>query len=197
MRVESTVEIALRKSQALRNVSCGSMVCTRVSAAYTGHLIRGRANIVSTYQTSAATPDVPWYKTLNRKQWNTLLASNLGWLFDGFENYALILTAGVALKQLLDPSQQAQVRVFPVIILLFLLSIGLQIEFALRSHQLHWGRRRFNVLLIFRYVHVFTRPIRPLAQMRRNVAPRKITPLSLHEVWSISDSGKTEAHAYL
>ncbi len=112
MRVESTVEIALRKSQALRNVSCGSMVCTRVSAAYTGHLIRGRANIVSTYQTSAATPDVPWYKTLNRKQWNTLLASNLGWLFDGFENYALILTAGVALKQLLDPSQQAQVPFF-------------------------------------------------------------------------------------
>ncbi|HEY9214398.1 MAG TPA: MFS transporter [Ancylobacter sp.] len=56
--------------------------------------------------------DRPWYKTLNRKQWNTLLASNLGWLFDGFENYALILTAGPALRQLLDPSQHAQIPLF-------------------------------------------------------------------------------------
>ena len=29
--------------------------------------------------------DAPWYKTLTHAQWNTLLASNLGWLFDGFE----------------------------------------------------------------------------------------------------------------
>jgi MFS family permease len=56
--------------------------------------------------------DRPWYKTLNRKQWNTLLASNLGWLFDGFENYALVLTAGPALRQLLDPSEHAQIPVF-------------------------------------------------------------------------------------
>ena len=41
--------------------------------------------------------DVPWYRVLDRRQWYTLLAANLGWLFDGFENYALILTAGPAL----------------------------------------------------------------------------------------------------
>ena len=67
---------------------------------------------MSTSQPSAATDNVPWYRTLNRKQWNTLVASNLGWLFDGFENYALILTVGVALKQLLDPSQQAHLPFF-------------------------------------------------------------------------------------
>jgi MFS family permease len=50
----------------------------------------------------------PWYKSLSRQQWNVLLASNLGWLFDGFENYALILTAGPALRQLLDSSLHAQ-----------------------------------------------------------------------------------------
>lgn len=49
-----------------------------------------------------------WYKSLTRQQWNVLAASNLGWLFDGFENYALILTAGPALRQLLDPSLHAQ-----------------------------------------------------------------------------------------
>jgi MFS family permease len=68
--------------------------------------------MMSTYQQGAVIDDVPWYRTLNRKQWNTLIASNLGWLFDGFENYALILTVGVALKQLLDPSQQADLPFF-------------------------------------------------------------------------------------
>jgi MFS family permease len=51
--------------------------------------------------------DHAWYKSLNRQQWNVLIASNLGWLFDGFENYALILTAGPALRQLLDTSYHA------------------------------------------------------------------------------------------
>src|ERR1700745_909847 len=47
----------------------------------------------------------PWYRTLTKAQWKALLASNLGWTFDGFEVFALILTVGVALHQLLDPSQ--------------------------------------------------------------------------------------------
>jgi MFS family permease len=46
------------------------------------------------------TQAVPWYRTLDRTKWRALVAANLGWLFDGFETYALILTAGVALKQL-------------------------------------------------------------------------------------------------
>src|SRR6266481_7972808 len=47
----------------------------------------------------------PWYRSLNRTQWKALIASNLGWTFDGFEVFALILTIGAALHQLLDPSQ--------------------------------------------------------------------------------------------
>jgi MFS family permease len=43
----------------------------------------------------------PWYRNVTVKQWHALIASNLGWLFDGYETYALILTVGVALKQLL------------------------------------------------------------------------------------------------
>ncbi len=46
-----------------------------------------------------------WYRSLNRTQWKALIASNLGWTFDGFEVFALILTIGAALHQLLDPSQ--------------------------------------------------------------------------------------------
>lgn len=48
----------------------------------------------------AAAPAAPrWYRGLDRKQWNTLIASNLGWMFDGYETYALILTVGVALPE--------------------------------------------------------------------------------------------------
>ncbi|MBB4909521.1 MFS transporter [Actinophytocola algeriensis] len=42
----------------------------------------------------------PWYRSLDRTKWRALIAANLGWLFDGFETYALILTAGFALRQL-------------------------------------------------------------------------------------------------
>src|SRR5215831_14098501 len=51
----------------------------------------------------------PWYRSLNREQWRVLLASNLGWLFDGFEIYALFLTVGFALHQLLDAAQYTQI----------------------------------------------------------------------------------------
>jgi len=53
-----------------------------------------------------------WYRALDRSQWYTLLATNLGWLFDGYELYALILTVGVALHQLLDPSLYAQTQAY-------------------------------------------------------------------------------------
>ena len=61
---------------------------------------------------ATAALSLPWYRTLDRTQWNTLLASNLGWIFDGFETYALILTVGVALHQLLDPSKYAQIPAY-------------------------------------------------------------------------------------
>jgi MFS family permease len=54
----------------------------------------------------------PWYRALDRRQWYTLLAANLGWLFDGFEAYALILTAGPAMRGLLDPSQYPQIPAY-------------------------------------------------------------------------------------
>ena len=43
---------------------------------------------------NVANGSLPWYRTLNRAQWRVLIASNLAWLFDGFEIYALFLTFG-------------------------------------------------------------------------------------------------------
>src|SRR5262245_26934099 len=59
-----------------------------------------------------ASATVPWYRTLTPVQWKTLAASNLGWMFDGYETFALILTVGVALRQLLDPSLYPQIPAY-------------------------------------------------------------------------------------
>jgi len=55
---------------------------------------------------------MPWYSSLSRAQWKTLLASNLGWMFDGYETFALILTVGVALRQLLEPALYPQIPAY-------------------------------------------------------------------------------------
>jgi MFS family permease len=52
---------------------------------------------------------LPWYRSLDRAQWRVLIASNLGWTFDGFELFALFLTVGFALRQLLDAAQYAAI----------------------------------------------------------------------------------------
>jgi len=43
----------------------------------------------------------PWYRNLDRRQWRVLIAANVAWMFDGFEIYALFLTVGFAVHQLL------------------------------------------------------------------------------------------------
>ena len=66
---------------------------------------------------AATTVSPRWYQGLDRKQWNTLFASNLGWMFDGYETYALILTVGATLHQLLDPSLYPQIPKYAGIVI--------------------------------------------------------------------------------
>ena len=98
-----------------------------------------------------ASTDHPWYKSLNRQQWNVLLASNLGWLFDGFENYALILTAGPALRQLLDTSLHAQLPFYiGVTIGINLLGWGIGGMFGGIAAD-YFGRKRVMIFAIVAY----------------------------------------------
>jgi MFS family permease len=55
---------------------------------------------------------LPWYRSLSSSQWRTLAAANLGWLFDGYEAYALFLTVGPAMHSLLDPAQYPQIPAY-------------------------------------------------------------------------------------
>jgi MFS family permease len=54
----------------------------------------------------------PWYRSLTPAQWRVLLAANLGWLFDGYETYALLLTVGPAMRSLLNASEYAQIPAY-------------------------------------------------------------------------------------
>jgi MFS family permease len=100
---------------------------------------------------TAVAANQPWYNVLNRAQWITVVASNLGWLFDGYETYAVILTVGFALRQLLDPTQFAQIPVYAgAVIALTLLGwgIGGMIGGILADYL---GRKRTMMVAILAY----------------------------------------------
>jgi MFS family permease len=97
------------------------------------------------------TGEVPWYRLLDRSQWNTLIASNLGWMFDGYETFALVMSVGAALRQLLEPSQYGQIPVYAgTLIALTLLGwgIGGLIGGVLADYL---GRKRTMMLAILAY----------------------------------------------
>ncbi|MEM5369153.1 MFS transporter [Paraburkholderia azotifigens] len=102
-------------------------------------------------QSRSAGEDVVWYRSISRKQWSALAASNLGWFFDGYETYALVLTVGVALGQLLAPSAHAQIPFHAgLVIALTLLGwgIGGLIGGILTDYV---GRKRMMMLAILAY----------------------------------------------
>jgi MFS family permease len=102
-------------------------------------------------QSITAAASGPWYGTLTRVQWKTLLAANLGWMFDGYETFALILTVGVALRQLLDPSQFGQIPAYAgTVIAVTLLGWGIGgILGGILADYL--GRRRTMIYAILAY----------------------------------------------
>src|ERR1017187_6606434 len=93
----------------------------------------------------------PWYRSLNATQWKTVFASNLGWTFDGYETFSLILVVGIALRDLLDPSQFGQIPAYAgTVIGIALLGwgIGGVIGGVLADYI---GRRRTMIFAILAY----------------------------------------------
>ena len=101
--------------------------------------------------TATVAASQPWYRSLTATQWKTVFASNLGWTFDGYETFSLILVAGVALHDLLVPAQFGQIPVFAgTVIGITLLGwgIGGVIGGVLADYI---GRRRTMIFAILAY----------------------------------------------
>src|SRR5205807_523882 len=99
----------------------------------------------------ASDMSVPWYRTLDKRHWKALLATNLGWMFDGYETFALILTLGVALRAMLDPSQYAQIPAYAGTVLAITLlgwGVGGMFGGVLADYI---GRKRTMILAILAY----------------------------------------------
>src|SRR5438067_2394150 len=88
--------------------------------------------------------------------WRTLFVAWLGWMFDGYETYALVLVAGVALRELLPADQLAQAPVY-IGGLLAATLVGWATGGVLAGILADYlGRKRTLMLSIFCYA-VFTR----------------------------------------
>jgi MFS family permease len=101
--------------------------------------------------TDTMSEPVPWYRSLNASQWKTMIAANIGWMFDGYETFALILTVGAALHQLLEPSQFSAIPAYAgTVIGITLLGWGVGgiIGGVLADYL---GRRRTMILAILAY----------------------------------------------
>jgi MFS family permease len=100
---------------------------------------------VSAMQSSA------WYRSLNAGQWKALIASNLGWTFDGFEVFALILTVGAALHQLLPAAEYPRIPAYAgmiIAITVFGWGLGGLLGGILADYV---GRKRAMTLTILAY----------------------------------------------
>jgi MFS family permease len=95
--------------------------------------------------------EMRWYRMLDGRQWSTLIAANLGWMFDGYETYAVILCAGAALRQLLEPSRYGQIPTYVGFVLALTLlgwGIGGLIGGVIADYL---GRKRTMMLAILAY----------------------------------------------
>lgn len=94
---------------------------------------------------------VPWYRALTASQWRTLAAANLGWLFDGFETYALLLTVAPAMHALLAPSEFAHIPAYAgAVVAITLLGWGIG-GFCGGIFADYFGRKRTMIYAILCY----------------------------------------------
>ena len=102
--------------------------------------------------TSAGRPtDLPWYSGLNAMHWRILTASFMGWIFDGYESFALFLVLVPMLKSLLTPAQLAAGPIWGGIAIagtLFGWGIGGMIGGIMADYV---GRKRMMLWSVFLY----------------------------------------------
>jgi MFS family permease len=100
---------------------------------------------------SASVPGLRWYSGLDAKHWRVLIASFLGWVFDGYEAYVLVIVMPFVLASLLSPDQASNKAVWAGVaigITLLGWGIGGMLGGILADYV---GRKRMMIASVFFY----------------------------------------------
>ena len=95
-----------------------------------------------------------WHAGLTRKHWRILTGSYLGWLFDGYETFALVLVLQAALATLLTAEQTANFPIYAGLVIgitllgwgLGWLAGGVLADYFGRKHDADFGIALRNFL---------------------------------------------------
>jgi MFS family permease len=135
--------------------------------------------------TDIATPLVG--DTLTRRQWNVLGITMLFWLFDGYETYALLLTIGPSLHQLLPPAELAtlpRVAAYLISITLFGWAVGGVLGGVIGDRL---GRRRTMIGAVILYsIFTGTSALSPSWQIL--ALTRFLTGVGIGAEWGVGTS---------
>ncbi|TMQ16105.1 MAG: MFS transporter [Deltaproteobacteria bacterium] len=132
---------------------------------------------------NSATPaSEPWHSGLTRSHWRILTASFLGWVFDGYETYALVVALPLALPALLAPDELKSPIWAGIAIGLTLLGwgIGGLIGGTLADYV---GRKRVMIYSVLLYA-VFSGLTALSQTFTMLVALRFVTGMAMGSEWS-------------
>ena len=125
----------------------------------------------------------PWYTGLTRTHWRVLAASFLGWVFDGYEAYALVVALPMALRSLLPAEALASAPVYAGVaigVTLLGWGIGGLVGGTLSDYV---GRKRVMVWSVFLY-GLFSGLTALSPSFLALVALRFVTGLAMGSEWS-------------
>jgi len=124
-----------------------------------------------------------WYTGLTAKHWRILFASFLGWIFDGYESYALFIALPFALKALLTPEQLKAGPIWAGIAISVTLlgwGIGGILGGTLADYL---GRKRMMIYSVFLY-GIFSGITALSTSFQMLAALRFLTGLAMGSEWS-------------
>ena len=138
---------------------------------------------------SQAQPDIAasrtqqWYAGLTARHWRILLGSYFGWIFDGFEAFALVVVLPFALKSLLTP-HQAQTPSFYAGAAIGITLLGWGLGGVIGGVLCDYiGRKRMMMLSVFFYA-LFTGLTAFSTSFTTLALLRFITGLAIGSEWS-------------
>lgn len=135
-------------------------------------------------QMDSIADSAPWYSGLTRRHWRVLWGSYLGWIFDGYEAFALILALPPALNSLLPPEQVASSGAIYAGLAIGITLLGWGIG-GLAGGVIadYVGRKRTMVLAVFFYA-LLTGITAFSTSLTMLIAMRFLTGLAIGAEWS-------------